>query len=67
MIAVASASDGSGAVASDTLHARNERVRDERQGRAETAFHDDPHVRRLMEQGARVVPDSIRPIQEQEH
>src|SRR5690606_38448728 len=56
-----------GAVASDTLHARNERVRDERQGRAETAFHDDPHVRRLMEQGARVVPDSIRPIQEQEH
>ncbi|GHD70123.1 hypothetical protein GCM10007164_14330 [Luteimonas padinae] len=56
-----------GAPAGDTLHARNERVRDERQGAAEAAFHNDPHVRRLVEQGARLVPDSIRPIQEQEH
>ncbi|HEY4529634.1 MAG TPA: DNA polymerase III subunit gamma/tau C-terminal domain-containing protein, partial [Luteimonas sp.] len=56
-----------GVPAGDTLHARNERQRDERQASAEAAFHNDPHVRRLMEQGARLVPDSIRPIQEQEH
>ena len=56
-----------GAGGGETLHARNERVRDERQAAAETAFHNDPHVKRLVEQGARVVPDSIRPIQEQEH
>ena len=56
-----------GAPSGETLHARNERVRDERQGAAEAAFHNDPHVRRLVEQGARLVPDSIRPIQEQEH
>ena len=55
------------AVGGETLHARNERVRDERQGAAEAAFHNDPRVKRLLEQGARVVPDSIRPIQEQEH
>jgi len=53
------------AAAGETLHARNERVRDERQAGAEAAFHNDPHVKRLMEQGARVVPDSIRPLQEQ--
>ena len=56
-----------GAPAGDTLHARNERVRDERQSAAEAAFHNDPHVQRLVEQGARLVPESIRPIQEQEH
>ncbi|MBJ6983120.1 DNA polymerase III subunit gamma/tau [Luteimonas sp. MC1750] len=56
-----------GAPVGDTLHARTGRERDQRQGAAEAAFHNDPHVRRLMEQGARVVPDSIRPIQEQEH
>ncbi|GGK01883.1 DNA polymerase III subunit gamma/tau [Luteimonas terricola] len=56
-----------GAAVSDTLHARNERVRDERQGAAENTFNNDPHVQRLMEQGARLVPDSIRSIQEQEH
>ncbi|QDW67406.1 DNA polymerase III subunit gamma/tau [Luteimonas granuli] len=53
--------------AGETLHARNERERDARQGAAEAVFHNDPHVQRLMEQGARVVPDSIRPIQQQEH
>ena len=52
-----------GVPAGDTLHARTGRERDQRQGAAEAAFHTDPHVRRLMEQGARVVPDSIRPIQ----
>ena len=56
--------EGAAAVG-ETLHERNERVRDERQGAAEAAFHNDPHVKRLMEQGARVVPDSIRPLQEQ--
>ncbi|MEN1960229.1 DNA polymerase III subunit gamma/tau [Luteimonas sp. MJ246] len=56
------------AAAGETLHARNERARDERQGAAESTFLNDPDVQRLMErQGARVVPDSIRPIQEQEH
>jgi DNA polymerase III subunit gamma/tau len=46
----------------ETLHARNARARDERQAAAESAFLSDPHVQRLMQQqGARVVPDSIRP------
>jgi len=52
----------------ETLHARNERERDERQGAAESTFLNDPDVQRLMQRhGARLVPDSIRPIQEQEH
>jgi len=56
------------AVSGETLHARNERVRGERQGVAESTFLNDPDVQRLMERdGARLVPDSIRPIQEQEH
>lgn len=49
---------GSGA---ETLHARRARERDTRQGAAESAFLNDPHVQRLMTRhGARVVPDSIR-------
>ncbi|MEN1958185.1 DNA polymerase III subunit gamma/tau [Luteimonas changyuni] len=60
--------ESAAAAAGETLHARNERARDERQGAAESTFLNDPDVQRLMErQGARVVPDSIRPIQEQEH
>jgi len=52
--------------AGDTLHARNARARDERQQAAEDAFLNDPGVKHLLEQGARVVPDSIRPYDEQE-
>ena len=48
----------------DTLHARNERQRGARQSAAETAFMNDPGVQRLVERGARVVPDSIRPLDE---
>ena len=49
----------------DTLHVRNERQRDERQSVAENAFLNDPNVQRLMSQhGAKLVPDSIRPIEE---
>ncbi len=48
----------------DTLHARNERQRGARQSAAEAAFMNDPGVQRLVERGARVVPDSIRPLDE---
>lgn len=49
----------------ETLHARNARERDARQAAAEQAFLSDPQVQRLMQQqGARVVPDSIRPYDE---
>ena len=54
-----------GQAQAETLHARQERERGERQTAAETAFVDHPQVRALVEQqGARVVPDSIRPYQE---
>ncbi|MCF7223467.1 DNA polymerase III subunit gamma/tau [Marilutibacter chinensis] len=47
----------------DSLHARKARARDERQAAAEEAFLNDPDVQRLISQhGARVVPDSIRPL-----
>jgi DNA polymerase-3 subunit gamma/tau len=50
------------AEAADTLHARNSRERDARQSAAENAFLADPNVQRLMaQQGAKLVPDSIRP------
>ena len=49
--------------AADTLHARNSRERDARQSAAENAFLADPNVQRLMsQQGAKLVPDSIRPF-----
>ncbi|MGI8560176.1 MAG: DNA polymerase III subunit gamma/tau [Luteimonas sp.] len=49
------------AEAADTLHVRGARERDARQGEAENAFLSDPNVQRLMsQQGARLVPDSIR-------
>ena len=48
-----------------TLHERNARERDARQSNAETSFMSDPDVQRLMsQQGARLVPDSIRPFEE---
>src|SRR5690606_25060181 len=52
-------------VVAETLHARNERQRDERQASAESTFLADPQVQRLMSQhGAKLVPDSIRPHDE---
>jgi DNA polymerase-3 subunit gamma/tau len=53
------------AVAGETLHERNVRARDQRQSAAETTFMADPDVQRLMsQQGARIVPDSIRPYED---
>ncbi|GAA5010752.1 DNA polymerase III subunit gamma/tau [Pseudoluteimonas lycopersici] len=46
----------------ETLHVRNERQRDARQAQAEDTFMNDPDVRRMLEQGAKLVPDSIRPL-----
>ena len=49
----------------ESLRERNERARDQRQVAAEQAFMADPDVQRLMDQqGARIVPDSIRPLDE---
>ena len=50
------------AAVADTLRQRNERERDARHGAAEDAFLNDPDVQRLMQQGAKLVPDSIRPL-----
>ena len=38
--------------------------RDARHSAAEDAFLNDPDVQRLMQQGARLVPDSIRPLED---
>ena len=55
--------DGGAPGNGETLHERNERRRDERQSAAENAFLSDPNVQRLMrQQGAKLVPDSIRPF-----
>ncbi|MCW5581887.1 MAG: hypothetical protein KIS72_11160 [Luteimonas sp.] len=55
--------DAAAAASGETLHERNVRRRDERQSAAENAFLSDPDVQRLMrQQGARLVPDSIRPF-----
>ncbi|MBB3343994.1 DNA polymerase III subunit gamma/tau [Luteimonas sp. RC10] len=49
-----------------TLHERNAQQRDALQAAAEQNFLSDPDVQRLMsQQGARLVPDSIRPYDEQ--
>ena len=54
----------SAATAGDSLHARTARLRDERQSHAERAFLENPTVQRYMQQfGAKLVPDSIRPIE----
>lgn len=46
-----------------SLNQRNERARDERQAAAEQAFLNDVQVQALISQhGAKVVPDSIRPL-----
>ncbi|GAB3354607.1 DNA polymerase III subunit gamma/tau [Lysobacter tyrosinilyticus] len=52
-------------VQAESLRERNERARDERQSAAESAFMNDPDVQRLISQhGAKVVPDSIRPFED---
>ena len=57
--------DESAGDAGETLHVRDARQRDARQTAAEQAFLSDPQVQRLMQQqGARLVPDSIRPYEE---
>jgi len=49
----------------ETLHERSARQRDARQNSAEATFLADPDVQRLISQhGAKVVPDSIRPLDE---
>ncbi|WP_282297311.1 DNA polymerase III subunit gamma/tau [Stenotrophomonas sp. PS02289] len=54
-----------GEAEAETLHQRSDRQRGERQQAAETAFMADPNVQVLIQQhGARVVADSIRPIEE---
>ena len=54
------------ASAAPTLHERNARERGTRQSSAEQNFLSDPDVQRLMsQQGAKLVPDSIRPYDEQ--
>ena len=51
--------------AGETLHDRARRERSQRQSEAEAAFLGDPAVQRLVGQyGARVQPDSIRPVEE---
>jgi DNA polymerase-3 subunit gamma/tau len=50
------------AAGSETLHARTERQRGERQAGAEEAFLADPVIARLVQQGGTVLPDSIRPL-----
>jgi len=49
-------------VHSETLHDRTERFRSEKQTDAQTAFMADPVVSQLLQQGAQIVPDSIRPL-----
>ncbi|TWI06759.1 DNA polymerase III subunit gamma/tau [Aerolutibacter ruishenii] len=59
MIRFASAAVG------ESLRERNDRARDERQAAAEAVFMDNADVQRLVAQyGARVVPDSIRPLED---
>ncbi|MDR0181358.1 DNA polymerase III subunit gamma/tau [Lysobacter arvi] len=49
----------------ESLRQRNERARDQRQADAEANFMNDPDVQRLISQhGAKIVPDSIRPYDE---
>ena len=49
-------------IQSETLHDRTERVRSEKQTDAQSAFMADPVVSQLLQQGAQIVPDSIRPL-----
>lgn len=46
-----------------SLRAQAERARDEKQAAAQAAFERHPDVQRLVAAGARVVPDSVRPLE----
>ena len=48
---------------SETLHDRTARFRSEKQSDAQSAFMADPVVSQLLQQGAQIVPDSIRPLE----
>ncbi len=49
----------------ETLHVRNSRRREQRQSEAEQSFMDESAVQRYMQQyGAKLVPGSIRPMDE---
>ena len=49
----------------ETLHQRVERQRDAKQTAAEEQFMAHPDVQRLIsQQGAKLVPDSIRPFED---
>lgn len=52
----------SGGREAETLHGRTARERDERQVAAEQSFADDPSVRSLLQQGGRIVSDTVRPL-----
>jgi DNA polymerase III subunit gamma/tau len=47
---------------SETLHDRTARFRTEKQTDAQSAFMADPVVSQLLQQGAQIVPDSIRSL-----
>ncbi|MET0289826.1 MAG: DNA polymerase III subunit gamma/tau [Pseudoxanthomonas sp.] len=51
-------------IQAETLTQRTQRERDARQTSAEAGFLQNPDVQRLIERGARLVPDSIRPFEE---
>ena len=53
-----------GNVQAETLHERADHQRGEQQHAAEAVFMADPQVQQLLQQGARVVADSIRPFKE---
>ena len=44
-----------------SLHLRDTQERDQRQAQAEDSFLADPQVKQLLQEGATVVPNSIRP------
>ena len=52
------------ATSGDTLQVRNERQRSERQSAAEASFLAEPVVGQLLGQDGNLVPDSIRPLNE---
>jgi DNA polymerase-3 subunit gamma/tau len=56
--------EGKPAATGDTLHARTQRERSEKQSAAEASFLSDPVVAQLLGQGGSIVPDSIRPLSE---
>ncbi|GAB2502033.1 hypothetical protein GCM10027084_15510 [Pseudoxanthomonas sangjuensis] len=54
-----------GDAGAETLKARTDRQRDERQSAAEESFMNSPDVQLLIQKhGAKVVPDSIRPFED---